>query len=167
MILPPAGVWMGAPSISMVPIALPSSLMARAKIAAVSPSAVSLLRTIEILAGVMPFSVCAKMPMFRPRTQDDFVVLVSTVVVGAVAAGLGIAGYGLDNGVADVDMATRFVGVEITGGDCNREPAFCERIHSRAVLDDDVVSSVKSALASPPSELARTVTVAPSSVMPL
>ena len=71
--------------------------------------------------------------------RDDFVVLVSTVVVGAVAAGLGIAGYGLDNGVADVDMATRFVGVEITGGDCNREPAFCERIHSRAVLDDDVV----------------------------
>ena len=69
----------------------------------------------------------------------SFAILACTVVVGAVAAGLGIAGYGLDNGVADVDMAARFAGVEITGGDCNREPAFCERIHGRAVLDDDVV----------------------------
>ena len=47
-------VWMMAPSISIVPIALPSALMARAKIAAVSPSAVTLLRTIEMVAGVMP-----------------------------------------------------------------------------------------------------------------
>ena len=70
---------------------------------------------------------------------NDRAALVVAVVIGAVAAGLGIAGYGLDNGVTDVDMATRFVGVEITGGDCNLEPAFCERIHSRAVLDDDVV----------------------------
>ena len=66
MTLLPAGVWMMASLISMVPIALPSALMARAKIAAVSPSAVTLLRTIEMVAGVMPFSVCAKMPMFRP-----------------------------------------------------------------------------------------------------
>ena len=69
MILPPAGVWMMAPSISIVPIALPSALMARAKIAAVSPSAVTLLRTIEIVAGVMPSLVWAKIPMFRPLAQ--------------------------------------------------------------------------------------------------
>ena len=74
-----------------------------------------------------------------PALRGDPAILVCTVAVGTVAAGLSIAGYSLDNGVADVDMATRFVGVEITGGDCNREPAFCERIHSRAVLDDDVV----------------------------
>ena len=36
-------------------------------------------------------------------------------------------------------MTTRFVGVVVSGGDCGRELAFCERIHDRAVLDDDVV----------------------------
>ena len=54
MTLPPSGVRMLAPSISMVPIALPSTLMARAKIAAVSPSAVTLLRTMEMVAGIIP-----------------------------------------------------------------------------------------------------------------
>ena len=71
--------------------------------------------------------------------RDGFAILVSTVVVGAVAAGFGIAGYSLDNGVADVDVATRVVGVVVSAGNRSREFALCERIHSRAVLDDDVV----------------------------
>lgn len=66
MTLPPSGVWMAAFSILMVPIVLPSALMARAKIAAVSPSAVTLLRMIEMTAGVTPSLVWAMMPMFSP-----------------------------------------------------------------------------------------------------
>ena len=70
---------------------------------------------------------------------NDRATLVVAVVIGAVATGLDIAGYSLDNGVTNVDVTARFVGVVVSGGDCGRELAFCERIHDRAVLDDDVV----------------------------
>ena len=74
-----------------------------------------------------------------PMLGNDRATLVVAVVIGAVATGLDIAGYSLDNGVTNVDVTTRFVGVVVSGEDCGRELAFCERIHDRAVLDDDVV----------------------------
>ena len=161
---------MMAPSISMVPIALPSALMARAKIAAVSPSAVTLLRTIEMVAGVMPSLGPGKdADVHAPMLGDDRAALVVAVVIGAVAAGLGIAGYGLDNGVADVDMATRDrrswrLLVEIATENLPSASAST----SRAVLDDDVVPvGEEGAGLAAASALARTVTVAPSSVTPL
>ena len=74
-----------------------------------------------------------------PALGGDLAILVSTVAVGTVAIDLGIAGYSLDNGVANVDVTTRFVGVVVSGGNRSREFALCECIHDRAVLDDDVV----------------------------
>ena len=52
-----------------------------------------------------------------PMLGDDLAALVVAVVIGAVATGLDIAGYSLDNGVADVDMATRDVGLVVSGRD--------------------------------------------------
>ena len=59
--------------------------------------------------------------------------------IGVIATVLDIAGYSLDNRVADVDVAARVVGRVVSGGNCSREFAFRERVHGRAVLDDDVV----------------------------
>ena len=47
----------------------------------------------------------------------DLAALVVAVVIGSVATGLDIAGYSLDNGVADVDMATRDVGLMVSSRD--------------------------------------------------
>ena len=74
-----------------------------------------------------------------PALRGDLAILVSTVAGGTVATDLGIAGYSLDNGVTNVDVAARFVGVVVSGGNRSREFALCECIHDRAVLDDDVV----------------------------
>lgn len=71
---------------------------------------------------------------FAPRLA----ILVFAVGDGAVAV-LDIAGYGLDNGVADVDVAALLVGSIVSGGKCSRNLAFRKRVHGGAVLDDDVV----------------------------
>ena len=74
-----------------------------------------------------------------PRLRDDLAALVVAVVVRAVATGLDIAGYSLNNGVADVDVSARVVELVVSGRDCNREFAFRERVHDGTILDDDVV----------------------------
>ena len=74
-----------------------------------------------------------------PRLRNDPAALVVAVVIGAVATSFGIAGYSLDNGVANVDVAATDVWLVVSGRDCNREFAFRERVHDGAILDDDVV----------------------------
>ena len=59
---------------------------------------------------------------FAPRLA----ILVFAVGDGAVAV-LDIAGYGLDNGVADVDVAALLVGSIVSGGECSRNLAFRKR----------------------------------------
>ena len=74
-----------------------------------------------------------------PRLRDGLAALVVAVVIGAIATGLDIAGYSLNNGVADVDVAASDVWLVVSGRDCNREFAFRERVHDGTILDDDVV----------------------------
>ena len=93
----------------------------------------------------------------------------SAVVIGAVATGLDIAGYSLDNGVADVDVAARLrQGCGFWLAIAAENPPSASASTMEPFLMTMSSSSVMRAIVcQPPPVLARTVTVAWSSVMPL